>query len=135
MPTPAQPSALMAGYRMLDLSDEKGMLCGKIFADLGTEVIKVERPGGDPARALPPFHHDEPDPEKSLFWFAYNTGKKSVTLDLATADGRAVFQDLVKVSDFVLESFPLGYLASLGLEYEALSRFNPRVILTSLTPF
>jgi len=135
MTTPAQRSTLMAGYRMLDLSDEKGMLCGKIFADMGVEVIKVERPGGDPARSLPPFHHDEPDPGKSLFWFAYNTGKKSVTLDLATADGRAVFQDLVKVSDFVLESFPLGYLASLGLEYEALSRLNPRVILTSLTPF
>jgi len=135
MTAPAQRSALMAGYRMLDLSDEKGMLCGKIFADMGVEVIKVEPPGGDPARHLPPFHHDEPDPEKSLLWFAYNAGKKSVTLDLATADGRAVFQDLVKVSDFVLESFPPGYLDGLGLGYEVLSRLNPRVILTSLTPF
>ena len=135
MTTPAQRSALMAGYRMLDLSDEKGILCGKIFADLGAEVIKVERPGGDPARALPPFYHDEPDPEKSLFWFAYNAGKKSVTLDLTTADGRAVFQDLVKVADFVLESFPVGYLESLELGYAALSRLNPRIILTSLTPF
>jgi len=125
----------MAGYRMLDLSDEKGMLCGKIFADMGVEVIKIEQPGGDPARNLQPFHQDEPDPEKSLFWFAYNAGKKSVTLDLATADGRAVFQDLVKVSDFVLESFPVGYLDSLGLSYDALSRLNPRIILTSLTPF
>ncbi|MBI3303863.1 MAG: CoA transferase [Deltaproteobacteria bacterium] len=135
MTTPAQRSVLMAGYRMLDLSDEKGMLCGKIFADMGVEVIKVERPGGDPARTLPPFYQDEPDPEKSLFWFAYNAGKKSVTLDLSTSDGRAVFQDLVKVSDFVLESFPVGYLDSLGLGYEALSRLNPRIILTSLTPF
>jgi len=135
MTTPAQRSRLMAGYRMLDLSDEKGMLCGKIFADMGVEVIKIEQPGGDPARNLQPFHQDEPDPEKSLFWFAYNAGKKSVTLDLATADGRAVFQDLVKVSDFVLESFPVGYLDSLGLGYDALSRVNPRIILTSLTPF
>jgi crotonobetainyl-CoA:carnitine CoA-transferase CaiB-like acyl-CoA transferase len=135
MTTPPQRSTLMAGYRMLDLSDEKGMLCGKIFADMGVEVIKVERPGGDPARSLPPFHQDEPDPEKSLFWFAYNTGKKSVTLDLATADGRAVFQDLVKVSDFVLESFPVDHLDNLGLSYDALSRLNPRIILTSLTPF
>jgi crotonobetainyl-CoA:carnitine CoA-transferase CaiB-like acyl-CoA transferase len=125
----------MAGYRMLDLSDEKGMLCGKIFADMGVEVIKVEPPGGDLARRLPPFHQDEPDPEKSLFWFAYNTGKKSVTLDLTTADGRAMLQDLVKVSDFVLESFPLGYLDSLGLGYAALAHLNPRIILTSLTPF
>src|SRR5262245_19014623 len=82
MTTPAQRSTLMAGYCMLDLSDEKGMLCGKIFADMGVEVIKVERPGGDPARRLPPFHQDNPHPEKSLFWFAYNAGKKSVPLDL-----------------------------------------------------
>ena len=75
-------SALMAGYRVLDLSDEKGMLCGKMFADMGAEVIKIEPPGGDAARSLPPFYHDEPDPEKSLFWFAYNAGKKGVTLDL-----------------------------------------------------
>lgn len=128
-------SALMAGYRMLDLSDEKGMVCGKMFADMGTEVIKIERPGGDPARALPPFYHDDPDPEKSLYWLAYNTGKKSVTLDLATSDGRAVFQELVKTADFIVESFPVGYLESLGLHYEALARLNPRIILTSLTPF
>ena len=135
MATTSQRSTLMVGYRMLDLSDEKGMLCGKIFADMGAEVIKVERPGGDPARTLPPFYQDDPDPEKSLYWLAYNTGKKSVTLDLTTADGRAVFQDLVKVSDFVLESFPIGYLDSLELGYEALARINPRIILTSLTPF
>jgi len=135
MTTSVQRSALMAGYRMLDLSDEKGMLCGKIFADMGAEVIKVEQPGGDPARTLPPFYQDEPSPEKSLFWFAYNTGKKSVTLDLTSTDGRAVFQDLVPVSDFILESFPIGYLDSLDLGYHALSRINPRIILTSLTPF
>lgn len=129
------PHALMAGYRMLDLCDERGMLCGKIFADMGAEVIKVEPPGGDPARTLPPFYHDEVDREKSLFWFAYNTGKKSVTLNLDTADGRAVFCDLVKISDFVVESFPVGYLDSLGLGYDTLSRLNPRIILTSLTPF
>ncbi len=135
MTTSVLRSALMAGYRMLDLSDEKGMLCGKIFADMGVEVIKVERPEGDPARTLPPFYKDDPHPEKSLFWFSYNTGKKSVTLDLNTADGRAVFHDLVKVSDFIVESFPVGYLDSLGLGYDSLSRVNPRIILTSLTPF
>jgi crotonobetainyl-CoA:carnitine CoA-transferase CaiB-like acyl-CoA transferase len=128
-------SELLAGYRMLDLTDEKGLLCGKVFADLGAEVIKVERPGGDPARNIPPFYKDEVHPEKSLFWFAYNTGKKSITLDLTTADGRAVFRDLVKISDFVVESFPVGYLEELGLGYEALSQLNPRVILTSITPF
>jgi len=135
MSTPVQRSVLMAGYRMLDLSDEKGLLCGKIFADMGAEVIQVEPLGGNPARTIPPFYKDEVDPEKSLFWFSYNTGKKSITLDLATSEGRVVFQDLVKVSDFVLESFPVGYLDNLGLGYEGLSRLNPRIILTSITPF
>lgn len=128
-------SALMAGYRVLDLSDEKGMLCGKMFADMGAEVIKLEPPGGDSARTLPPFYHDEVDPEKSLYWFAYNAGKKGVTLDLTTADGCAVFRDLVRVSDFVIETFPVGYLDELGLGYQALSQLNPRIILTSITPF
>ncbi len=128
-------SALMAGYRVLDLSDEKGMLCGKMFADMGAEVIKIEPPGGDTARSLPPFYHDEADPEKSLFWFAYNAGKKGVTLDLTTADGRAVLRDLVAVSDFVIETFPVGYLDELGLGYAALAQCNPRIILTSITPF
>ena len=128
-------SELLAGYRMLDLTDEKGLLCGKVFADLGAEVIKVERPGGDSARNIPPFYKDEAHPEKSLFWYAYNTGKKGITLDLTTADGREIFCDLVKISDFVVESFPVGYLEGLGLGYEALSRLNPRIILTSVTPF
>lgn len=129
------PSTLMAGYRVLDLSDEKGMLCGKMLADMGAEVIKVEPPGGEAARTLPPFYHDEADPEKSLFWFAYNAGKKGITLDLTNADGRAVFQALVAASDFVIETFPVGYLDKLGLGYEALAQCNPRIILTSITPF
>ena len=135
MTTAARRSDLMAGYRVLDLSDERGMLCGKIFADMGAEVIKIEEPGGDSARTLPPFYHDEIDPEKSLFWFAYSAGKKSVTIDLTTADGKAVFCDLVKVSDFVIESSPVGHLDELGLGYADLSRLNPRIILTSITPF
>ena len=131
----APRSELMAGYRVLDLSDEKGMLCGKIFADMGAEVIKIEPPGGDTARTLPPFYHDQVDPEKSLFWLAYNTGKKSVSLDLTTADGQAAFRELASVSDFVIETFPPGYLDALGLGYPALSQLNPRLILTSITPF
>ena len=131
----APRSELMAGYRVLDLSDEKGMLCGKMFADMGAEVIKIEPPGGDTARTLPPFYHDQVDPEKSLFWLAYNTGKKSVSLDLTTADGQAAFRELASVSDFVIETFPPGYLDALGLGYPALSQLNPRLILTSITPF
>ncbi len=122
-------------YRVLDLTDEKGFLCGKILADLGAEVIKVERPGGEPSRNIPPFYQDIPHSEKSLYWWAYNLNKKGITLDIETADGKAIFQQLVRGSDFVIESFPVGYLDSLGLGYSRLKDWKPSLILTSITPF
>ena len=73
---------ILTPYRALDLTDEKGLLCGKILADMGVDVIKIEKPGGDPARKIGPFYHDIPNPEKSLFWFAYNTNKRSITLNI-----------------------------------------------------
>lgn len=121
--------------RVLDLTDEKGLLCGKILADLGAEVIKVERPGGDPSRNIEPFYHNDPHPEKSLYWFAYNLNKKGITLDIETSDGKKIFKRLVKSTDIVIESFPAGYMDSLGLGYSALSAINPSVIMTSITPF
>ncbi|MDP6127734.1 MAG: CoA transferase [Dehalococcoidales bacterium] len=126
---------MLSPYRALDLTDEKGLLCGKILGDLGADVIKIERPGGDVARSLGPFYHDEPDPEKSLFWFALNTSKKGVTLDIETADGQEIFKSLVEDADFVLESFPPGYLDKLGLGYAALQKSNPGIIMVSMTPF
>jgi len=119
----------------LDLCDEKGFLCGRVLAELGAEVIKVEPPGGDPSRRLAPFYRDIPDPEKSLYFAAYNVGKKSVTLNLDHPQGRELFKKLAATADFVVESFPPGYLSSLGLGYEELSRINPRLIMTSITPF
>ena len=126
---------MLSPYRVLDLTDEKGLLCGKILGDLGADVIKIERPGGDPARSIGPFYHDEPDPEKSLFWFALNTSKRGITLNIETADGQKIFKKLVKNADFVIESFPPGYLDKLGLDYKALEKINPGVILVSITPF
>jgi len=122
-------------YRVLDLTDEKGLLCGMLLAGLGADVIKVERPGGDLARNIGPFYDDIPHPEKSLLWFAYNLNKKGITLNIETVDGREIFKRLVKTSDFVIESFPPGYMARLGLDYSALSQINPRIIMTSITPF
>ncbi len=124
----------LAPFRVLDLTDEKGLLCGKLLSTLGAEVIKVEPPGGDPARNIPPFYKDVPDPEKSLFYWAYNTNKKSITLDIKTADGQKIFRDLVKRSDFVLETFKPGYMASINLGFEDLRKINPRIILTSISP-
>ena len=126
---------MLSPYRALDLTDEKGLLCGKLLGDLGADVIKIERPGGDPARSLGPFYNDEIDPEKSLFWFAFNTSKRGVTLDIETVDGQEIFKRLVKSADFVIESFPPGYMDKLGLGYSALEKLNPRVIMVSITPF
>ncbi|MEE9491309.1 MAG: CoA transferase, partial [Dehalococcoidia bacterium] len=122
-------------YRVLDLTDDRGALCGKTLAELGADVIKVERPGGDPSRNIGPFYQDTPDPEKSLNWFAFNLNKRGITLNIETKDGQEIFKKLVKTADFVIESFSPGYLDKLGLGYSALSEVNPRIILTSITPF
>jgi crotonobetainyl-CoA:carnitine CoA-transferase CaiB-like acyl-CoA transferase len=126
---------MLSPYRVLDLTDEKGWMCGKLLGDLGAEVIKIEPPGGDPGRRIGPFYHDDPDPEKSLYWFAFNTSKWGITLDIETADGREVFKRLVKSADFVIESFSPGHLDQLGLGYSALEKLNPRLIMVSITPF
>jgi crotonobetainyl-CoA:carnitine CoA-transferase CaiB-like acyl-CoA transferase len=121
--------------RVLDLTDEKGFLCGKILADLGADVIKIERPGGDPSRRIGGFWGGIPHPERSLYWFAYNSNKRGITLNIETTDGRAIFKRLVQTSDFILESFAPGYLGSLGLGYADLSLINHGIIMASITPF
>jgi crotonobetainyl-CoA:carnitine CoA-transferase CaiB-like acyl-CoA transferase len=126
---------LLAPYRALDLSDEKGWLCGKLLGDLGADVIILERPGGDPSRNIGPFYHDIPDPEKSLYWFAFNNNKRGITLDIETKDGQEIFKRLVEGADFVIESFSPGYMDNLGIGYQVLSEINPGIIMTSITPF
>jgi len=126
---------LLGSYRVLDLSDEKGMFCGKTLGDFGADVIKIEPPGGSPARNIGPFYHDIPDPEKSLFWFAYNSSKRGITLNIETSDGQEILKRLVKTADFVVETSTPGYMESLGLSYGNMSRINPRIIVCSITPF
>lgn len=130
-----EPEGLLSPYRVLDLTDEKGLVCGRILGDFGADVIKIEPPGGDPCRNIGPFYHDIADPEKSLFWFAYCANRRGITLNIEAADGREIFKKLVRTADVVLESFPPGYLDSLGLGYSHLSEVNPRIIMTSITPF
>ncbi len=126
---------MLSPYRVLDLTDEKGLLCGKIMGDLGADVIKIERPGGDAARSQGPFYQDKPHPERSLFWMALNTSKRGITLNLETADGRELFRRLARKADFIVESFRPGYMESLGLGYFDLEKLNPAVIMVSITPF
>ena len=121
--------------RALDLTDDKGFLCGKILADLGVNVIKIEKPGGDPSRNIGGYWGGTPDPEKSLYWFAYNSNKKGITLDIEKAKGRDIFKKLVMTADFIIESFPPGCLEKLGISYKNLSQSNTKLIWASITPF
>jgi benzylsuccinate CoA-transferase BbsE subunit len=130
-----QKDYLLTPYRVLDLSGETGFMCGKMLGDLGAEVVIVEPPGGHPARAIGPFYKDEVHPEKSLFWFAFNTSKKGITLDIIRTEGQRLLKELVRQSDMVIESFAPGYLDALGLGYAALSALKPDLIFTSITPF
>jgi crotonobetainyl-CoA:carnitine CoA-transferase CaiB-like acyl-CoA transferase len=125
---------VLSAYRVLDLSGPLGFLTGRILADLGADVIKVEPPGGDPSREWPPFR-EVGGRRESLHWMAFNTNKRGITLDLESPSGQFVFRQLARTADFVVESFALGYLATLGLGYEPLHEENPRLILVSITPY
>ena len=125
----------LTGLRVLELADEKGQFCGKLMADLGADVIKIEPPGGQNTRHVGPFLDDIPNPERSLSFWHYNTSKRGITLNLETADGKALFQKLAATADILLETFPPGHMDSLGLGYQELASQNPALIMCSLTPF
>ena len=123
--------------RVLDLSEGvAGAFCTKLLAGFGADVIKIERPGGgDPLRRHGPFPDDLPHPEKGALFLYLNTRKKSITLDIAQRSGALILRRLVEEAEVVVESFPPGYLAELGLGYESLARIKPRLVMTSVTPF
>ncbi len=127
----------LAGVRVLDLTHGiAGPYGTKLLAAYGADVIKVEPPGtGDFARSLGPFPGDVPHPEKSGFFLHLNTDKRSVVLDLKTAQGVQVVKELARDADVVVESFKPGVMERLGLSYEVLSRINPNVLMTSISNF
>jgi len=123
-------------YRVLDLTDERGLLCGEILGDLGADVIAIEPPGGNTARRVGPFAGDvATDPEASLTWVAYARNKRSAVIDIETREGQKQLKDLVRGADFLIQSFDPGYLAGLGLGYEALAELNPGLVYVSISPF
>jgi crotonobetainyl-CoA:carnitine CoA-transferase CaiB-like acyl-CoA transferase len=122
-------------YRVLDLTDERGLLAGRILADLGADVIQLEPPGGSSARALPPFAGPCDAPGESLYWAAYASNKRGMSCDLDSDEGQRLLLRLAETADFLLESEPPGAMARRGLGYEALSRRNPSLIHVSITPF
>jgi crotonobetainyl-CoA:carnitine CoA-transferase CaiB-like acyl-CoA transferase len=135
--TTARPApAALDGVRVVDLTTPAGELTGRILADLGAEVIKVEPPGGAPARCIPPFIRGRAgDPDGSLFWAAVALGKRSVMLDLDDPVDRARLLTLIKGADVLVESATPGEMDRAGLGYEALRPLNPGLIYVSVTPY
>ncbi|MBI4337545.1 MAG: CoA transferase [Chloroflexi bacterium] len=129
------PPTALGPYRVLDLTEGGYNLGPRLLGDLGADVLRIEPPEGSPTRRLGPFLGHAPHPEKSLFWRAYNFNKRGITLGLETADGRDLLRRLVQGADFLFESFPPGYLPSLGLGYPDLAAITPRLIMASVTPF
>jgi crotonobetainyl-CoA:carnitine CoA-transferase CaiB-like acyl-CoA transferase len=128
-------TAMLDGLRVLDLANERGILCGQILADLGADVILIEPPGGSSARGLGPFHKDERDPERSLFFWSYARGKRGVVLDLERGADRARLRELARTADFLIESETPGRMAELGLDCASLARENPGLVYVSISPF
>ncbi|ARP82550.1 CoA transferase [Bordetella genomosp. 8] len=131
---------LLSNIKVLDLSRVlAGPWASQILADLGADVIKVERPGrGDDTRSWgPPFLKDASgdDTADGAYFVATNRGKRSITLDLQTPEGQDLVKALCADVDVVLENYKVGTLARLGLDYEALSRINPRLVYCSVTGF
>jgi crotonobetainyl-CoA:carnitine CoA-transferase CaiB-like acyl-CoA transferase len=124
------------GLRVVEIgSYVSAPFAGKCLADFGAEVIKVEPPEGDPARKLGPFPGDEVDTEKSGMFLFLNTNKLGVTLDLGTATGRELLRRLLVDTDVLVENNSPSVMREWGLTYEALCEVNPRLVMTSVTPF
>ena len=126
---------MLSPYRVLDLTTERGMFCGQLLGDLGADVIMIEPPGGSCARRLGPFYRDVPHPDRSLFWWALNRNKRSITLDITSSDGQVILRRLVASAHFLIESDTPGTLAAYGLGYDDLAALNPALVYVSITPF
>ena len=129
----------LANVRVLDLADESGAYCAKLLADMGADVIKVEPPGGVRMRGVGPFFADTEgrctDANRSLFFWHYNTNKRSLALDLGLSSARERLAALAATTDVIIETGAPGYLDSLGLGYATLAARNPRLSMVSITPF
>ncbi len=126
---------MLSPYRVLDLTDERGIVCGFMFGELGADIICVEPPEGSPARRVGPFADDKVDPERSLFWWAYARNKRSIALDLTQAVGQDALRRLIGEADVLIESNRPGEMDRLGFGYEDVRRMNPRLVYVSISAF
>jgi crotonobetainyl-CoA:carnitine CoA-transferase CaiB-like acyl-CoA transferase len=127
-------AGFLSQQRVLDLTDERGLLAGRMLGQLGADVVQVEPPGGSCARRVGPFT-DDPAPENSLYWSAYASAKRGLACDPDTVVGRELILRLAAKADFLIESEPPGVMSRRGLTFEHLAKVNPRLIQVSITPF
>jgi crotonobetainyl-CoA:carnitine CoA-transferase CaiB-like acyl-CoA transferase len=130
----------LAGYKVLDMSRIlAGPWAGQLLADLGADVIKIERPKcGDDTRSWgPPYlkDRDGKDTEDAAYFFCANRGKKSVTVDITCPEGQEIIRQLARQSDVLIENYKVGGLANYGLDFHSLSKINPKLIYCSITGF
>jgi crotonobetainyl-CoA:carnitine CoA-transferase CaiB-like acyl-CoA transferase len=125
------------GLKVLEFSEFiSGPYCGKLMADLGADVIKIEKPGiGDRARGWRPFPGDIPHSEKSGLFLFLNTNKSGITLNVESRQAQGIFRRLVDWSDVLIENNPRRKMARLGFDYRSLKKLNPSLIMTSISPF
>jgi (E)-2-((N-methylformamido)methylene)succinate hydrolase len=129
-------SGILQGIRVLDLSRMlSGPYCTMMLADHGAEVIKIEDPEGDTSRANGPFRDDDPHHDWAGYFVSLNRSKKSVVLDLKSAEGKAAFRALAATADVVVENFRPGVMERLGLSYESLAEANPRLVYAAIRGF
>lgn len=128
---------MLTHLRVLDLTDQRGVLAGQMLADLGADVIQLEPPGGSRGRRVAPFFGGDhlPEAERSIFWTAYTRNKRSATCDIGRAEGRELLRRLLADADILIESSEPGAMAELGLGYEQLRADFPRLIYASISAF
>lgn len=127
---------MLSPYRVLDLTNERGLLAAQILSDLGADVIQIEPPGGSSARRIAPFFPDvEDELERSIFWAAYTRNKRGITCNIDSPEGQAIVRRLAAGAHFLFESDPPGAMASRGLGYEDIGAVNPSLVYVSITPF
>ncbi|MBD1381700.1 CaiB/BaiF CoA transferase family protein [Metabacillus arenae] len=125
----------LKGITILEIGDQLTQFAGKLLADMGAQVIKVEPSEGAPSRNIGPFYKDIPDKNGSLYFWNYNTSKKSITLDIDTKEGQEKILSLLDDADVILEGNKPGQMKEWGLDYDTLSRKFPGLVYCSVTPF
>jgi crotonobetainyl-CoA:carnitine CoA-transferase CaiB-like acyl-CoA transferase len=128
-------AGVLSNLRVIEMGTEIGAWCGKLLADMGANVIKIESLLGDRSRAYEPFYQDNQSAENSLFWWHYNTNKQSVTIDIESKQGQDLVRKLASKCDVILDSYEPGYLDRLGLGYDQLKEENESIIVAAVSFF